>query len=133
MLYQFTDEAGQQGNSTGTFVRENGEAVYLRRDEFEIVSTREWTSPNTGATYPAGWRVSVARLGIELEISPLIDDQELDTKGTTVIVYWEGACQVRGTRDGREVAGRAYVELVGYDRSHENVGLAGFLFGGWMR
>jgi len=65
---------------------------------------------------------------IEVDIEPLIDDQELDTRGTTMIVYWEGVCQVSGSRAGNAVTGRAYVELVGYDRSHENVNIATFLF-----
>lgn len=134
MLYQFSDANGlNKGNSTGTFVGESGEAEYLARSEFEITPTGEWTSPHSGAAYPAGWRISVPRLGIDLEVKPLISDQELDTRGTTVIVYWEGACSVSGKRAGSEVDGRAYVELVGYDRSHENVGLIGFLFGGLMR
>jgi predicted secreted hydrolase len=134
MLYQFSDATGtNKGNSTGTFVRENGEAEYLARSEFEITPTAEWKSPHSGAGYPAGWQISVPRLGISVDVQPLIADQELDTRGTTVIIYWEGACSVSGKREGSDVRGKAYVELVGYDRSHENVGFTGFLFGGLMR
>ena len=57
-------------------------------------------------------------------------DQELDTRGTTMIVYWEGACTAHGRHGERETEGRAYVELVGYDRSHENPSVMAFLFGG---
>jgi hypothetical protein len=46
-----------------------------------------------------------------------------------MVVYWEGACAVTGRHDGAEATGRAYVELVGYDRSHESPSLAAFLFG----
>ena len=134
MLYQFSDANGvMKGNSTGTFVLQNGETEYLTRAEFDIRPTAYWKSPRSQAVYPAGWEISVPRLGIEVKVDPLIADQELDTRGTTVIVYWEGACSVSGTRQGSEVAGNAYVELVGYDRSHENVGLTDFLFGGWTR
>lgn len=134
MLYQFTDASGEmRGNSTGTFVRENGEAEYLVRKDFEITPTAHWTSPHSGATYPAGWRIKVPKLSIDIRVEPLLADQELDTRGSTVIVYWEGACSVAGTRNDSEVSGRAYVELVGYDRSHEKVGIAEFLFGGLMR
>jgi len=58
-----------------------------------------------------------------------MENQELDTRGTTMIVYWEGACEVRGKSDGADVLGRAYVELVGYDRSHDSPNLAYFLMG----
>lgn len=133
MLYQFADANGGEGISTGTFVRENGEAEYLRRDEFEIRPIAYWTSPHSGAIYPAGWQIKIPKLGIDIRVEPLLNDQELDTRGTTVIVYWEGACSVKGKRDNSELSGRAYVELVGYDRSHESVGLTEFLFGGLMR
>ena len=66
---------------------------------------------------------------IDLVVTPAMEDQELDTRGTTMIVYWEGACSVKGTAAGKDVAGRAYVELVGYDRSHDNPNLAYFLLG----
>ncbi len=49
--------------------------------------------------------------------------------GTTMIVYWEGACAVRGAHGGRGTEGRAYVELVGHDRSHEQPSLSTFIFG----
>jgi len=40
----------------------------------------------------------------------IMPDQEL-LVGTR---YWEGAVRVEGTAAGRPVAGRGYVELVGY-------------------
>jgi len=66
-------------------------------------------------------------------LMPLIDDQELDTRGTTMIVYWEGACDVKGFKNKAAAGGRAYVELVGYDLSHERAGIGDFLFGKTMR
>ncbi|MEP6848091.1 MAG: lipocalin family protein [Acidobacteriota bacterium] len=75
----------------------------------ETLST--WTSEKTGAEYPRHWRVSVESLGIDLEIEPLVADQKLDTRGSTMIVYWEGACKVSGDSRGEVVTGRAYIEL----------------------
>ena len=91
--------------------------------------TARWQSPRTGAIYPGGWRLRVPRIRVDVSITPVIKDQELDTRGTTMIVYWEGACAVRGHHDGTETDGRAYVELVGYDRSHEQPSLTSFIFG----
>jgi hypothetical protein len=71
----------------------------------------------------------VPRFQIDVTISPVLNDQELDTRGTTMIVYWEGACAVVGRHEGRDARGRAYVELVGYDRSHLQPSLTTFLFG----
>ncbi|MBK9528320.1 MAG: hypothetical protein IPO41_08365 [Acidobacteria bacterium] len=129
MIYQFRNQDGTDGDSTGTFVQADGTCRYLKRADFDIETTSTWTSPRNGAVYSAGWRVRVAKLDIDITITPSIADQELDTKGTTMVVYWEGSCDVSGTRESVPVTGRAYVELVGYDRSHENVDLTGFLFG----
>ena len=115
--------------SSGTFVNEHGDFEPLSREDFEIEPTGYWKSPHTGATYPSGWKIRVAKLGMDLTVTPVIDDQELDTRGTTMIVYWEGACEVNGTAGGNPVGGRAYVELVGYDRSHDQPNLAYFLMG----
>jgi hypothetical protein len=40
----------------------------------------------------------------------VLADQEL----LTTPDYWEGAVDVSGTRAGQNIAGRGYVELVGY-------------------
>lgn len=134
MVYQFQDPTGAfNGQSTGTFVARDGTCTYLTPNDFEIEAAGEWTSPRTKATYPAGWQLRVPRLGIDLRIDPLIADQELDTRGSTMVVYWEGACKVTGTKATLPADGRAYVELVGYDMSHMQAGLGDFLFGGAMR
>ena len=47
---------------------------------------------------------------LDLQIQPIIADQELDL----AVRYWEGAVRVRGTEAGEPVAGHGYVELTGY-------------------
>ena len=47
-------------------------------------------------------------------ITPLLPDQELSTTRSTGVTYWEGACRVEGEKEGRPIAGRAYVEMTGY-------------------
>jgi predicted secreted hydrolase len=60
--------------------------------------------------YPSRWRLAVPAAALDLEITPRLADQELIV-GTR---YWEGAVRLEGTADGRPIAGRGYVELVGY-------------------
>jgi predicted secreted hydrolase len=50
------------------------------------------------------------------DLTPLMDDQELDARRSTGTIYWEGA--VRALRAGSEV-GRGHLELVGYWRPLE--------------
>ena len=76
------------------------------------MSTRRWQSPRTSVAYPVAWRIVVGDLEIELE--PLIDDQELDARATTGTVYWEGAVAARA---GGKVIGRGYLEMTGYWRA----------------
>lgn len=134
MIYQFYLSAGEPDDcSTGTFVDLEGRSKYLGSEDFEINELATWISEKTGAEYPSRWQIVVPILGIDIEIEPFIADQELDTRGTTMIVYWEGACKVTGTSGGDPVTGRAFVELVGYDRSHETVGVTDLIFGGTMR
>lgn len=71
---------------------------------------RHWTSPRTGVRYPVEMRLSVDERSYTLE--PLFDDQELDTRVSTGVIYWEGA--VRVLENGGQV-GRGYLELTGYE------------------
>ncbi len=131
MVYHLRDDRDRPSAfSSGTFVDERGRSTHLGREDFELEVKGYWQSPQTGAVYPSGWVVRVPRFGIEVAVEPVLKEQELDTRGTTMIVYWEGACTVRGRHAEHETEGRAYVELVGYDRSHEQPSLSAFLLGG---
>ena len=130
MCYQLRNSSGAASPfSSGVIVNSDGTSERLTASDFTIEVQDEWTSPTSGATYPSEWKVTVPSRNISLEILPVINDQELDTRGTTMIVYWEGCCRVIGDVGDRTVTGQAYVELVGYDRSHENPNLASFLLG----
>jgi predicted secreted hydrolase len=109
--------AGRAPESSGTLVERDGRARRLRAAEVETAVLGRWRSPHTGASYPAGWRIRVPSENLELEITPLLADQELRTS----FVYWEGAVSLTGTSRGRPVAGRGYVELTGYARSMQGV------------
>ena len=77
--------------------------------EVRFEPLRSWRSPRSDVTYPVAMRVRAGELEVELE--PLMDDQELDSRASTGTIYWEGA--VRAVQGGR-LAGRGYLELTGY-------------------
>jgi hypothetical protein len=52
-----------------------------------------------------------------IHLTPTVPGQELDTRPTTGVTYWEGSQVVRATRAGKVVGGEAYVELTGYGPS----------------
>jgi predicted secreted hydrolase len=98
--------------SAGTFVEANGLARPLGNADVEIETLDRWRSPR-GGSYPARWRLHVPALSLELELVPVLADQEL---GTTPR-YWEGAVDANGERGGQRLLGRGYVELTGYAQS----------------
>jgi predicted secreted hydrolase len=98
----------------GTIVDPDGRARHLDRATFTVRATGEWTSVRTGATYPSGWALELPAVGLRIELAPTLLDQELDTRATTGVVYWEGSQSVQATRNGVSLGGEAYVELTGY-------------------
>ena len=93
----------------GTLVTPEGKTRHLEAEAFTVDVTDGWTSPTTGAEYPAGWRIELPAESLGIDLTPTVPQQELDTRATTGVIYWEGAVEVTGTRKGR-----GYVELTGY-------------------
>ena len=79
-----------------------------------MTATRQWTSPTTGATYPAGWSIAIPGERLTIDLEPTVAAQELDTRPSTGVVYWEGSQIVSARRGSAELTGEAYVELTGY-------------------
>jgi predicted secreted hydrolase len=102
----------------GTVVDAIGSTRHLPADDFTVEVTDRWMSPTTGADYPAAWTITVPGQGLIIDLRPTVADQELDTRATTGVVYWEGSQVVEATRDGVPLGGEAYVELTGYAPSN---------------
>jgi predicted secreted hydrolase len=103
--------------SAGSLIASDGRVIHIRRDQLRIAPLARWKSSKSGATYPIRWRVEVPSFNVALTVNPLLNAQELLTKGSTRVTYWEGACDVSGTFGGVAVRGDAYVEMTGYDRA----------------
>ncbi|MGH8297931.1 MAG: lipocalin-like domain-containing protein [Steroidobacteraceae bacterium] len=110
MFYSLRDRDGAEDPySAGTWVDPEGRARPLARDDVRIAVLKHWTDAG-GARYPSRWRLVAPALGLDLTVRPVLADQELVTSPR----YWEGAVDVSGSRAGQPIAGRGYVELVGY-------------------
>jgi len=115
MLYQLRQLDGSRDPfSAGTWISRNGDSRHLDAAEFTIKITQFWDSP-LGGRYPSGWQVSVPGIDLQLDVQPVIDNQELNT----TVLYWEGAVDISGKRNGVDVGGRGYVELTGYAENSE--------------
>ncbi|MBI4458612.1 MAG: carotenoid 1,2-hydratase [Acidobacteria bacterium] len=115
MFYQFRRGSGKRDPySSGSFVDASGRTVVLNSEDFQMEPLAQWTSPHSGARYPIRWRVRVPRHGFSVEVEAAMPDQELLTKETTGVIYWEGSITARGQQKGKSVHGRGYLEMTGY-------------------
>jgi len=114
MLYLVHDATGALLSTYGTTVDLDGTARDLTSDELRVQPTGSWTSPTSGATYPSGWTIAIPARQATLTLTPTIPNQELDTRASTGVIYWEGEVAVSGSWDGAATIGLGYVELTGY-------------------
>jgi predicted secreted hydrolase len=128
MFYSLHNRDGSRdSHSAGTWVSSAGAARPLAAGDVQIDVLDYWKNVR-GERYPSRWRVRVPAVGVDVEVRPVLADQEL----TTAPRYWEGAVDVVVAGDGRATGepraegrnagagaaakggGRGYVELVGY-------------------
>jgi len=118
MLYLIRRKDGTPDTpSSGSLISSEGNVIHLRHDQVLVTPLSTWHSKKSGATYPMGWRVAVPSFGITLVLQPVMKDQELVTRGSTRVTYWEGAVDAGGSFGNVAVNGRGYVEMTGYDRA----------------
>ncbi|NUN51182.1 MAG: carotenoid 1,2-hydratase [Planctomycetaceae bacterium] len=138
MIYLLLDDAGGILDSSHlTLIQKDGSRLRLSSGQFSVNASGRWVSPATGLVYPQGWRVRASELSADFDVTPALGCEEVDTRGSTSTIYWEGPATVSGRMAEEAVSGRAYVELAGYDRArgrfrlydfrNENIGLVGFL------
>lgn len=117
MLYQIRKRDGiPDVTSSGSVVQPDGNVIHLTNRDFVVTPLSRWKSSRSGATYPMGWRIDVKPLRISLAVREEMRDQELITKGSTRVTYWEGAVRASGSFGETPVTGAGYVEMTGYDK-----------------
>jgi predicted secreted hydrolase len=94
----------------GSFRTRDGAPRVFGHNEVRFDGSEPWRSPRTQASYPTRWQVQTPSGAFE--VRALLADQELDSRGSTGAVYWEGLSDLLDTQ-GRRV-GRGYLEMTGY-------------------
>lgn len=111
MFYRLRLKDGRQdSHSAGSIVLADNSKVPLTIEDVSIKEIDHWQSPHSKIRYPSKWQLKVPSHNLSIDITPLIPDQELNV----TYRYWEGAVEVKGTKDGKAVSGQGYVELTGY-------------------
>jgi predicted secreted hydrolase len=121
MLYRLRHRDGSlDPYSSGSYVDAQGKNAFLTTKDFSMTPAGDnWTSAQTKASYPLRWHLSVAKLGMELNVTTPLREQELVASyGPS---YWEGAVDVDGQRQGRALRGVGYLEMTGYAKPGEAV------------
>ncbi|MCD6280191.1 MAG: hypothetical protein J7J85_01110 [Deltaproteobacteria bacterium] len=109
-------------NEDATYDKKTSRAILFRSDgsmeeipykDMEIIPKDNWISPRTSAEYITSWEIKIKREKLDLKVSAVIQDQEIDSHKSTKVIYWEGKMDVVGIKDGKPVKGMAYLEMCG--------------------
>lgn len=140
LVYRLHDGDGHARADTESYLYE-ADGTALEIANIKLEATDWWESGATGVRHPVGWRLTALQPMLELEVRPLLRCAEMDTRGSTNIIYWEGPAGVAGTIAGEPVSGRAFVETVGscnevrhaglFDVGHSRIGLLDTLLSEW--
>ena len=109
MAFRIRSKDGSTLWANATLRAAGGATTTLAPDAVAFTPLRTWRSPRTGISYPVAMDVRVGARRWRLE--PLLDDQELDARSSTGVMYWEGAVGLTATDGAR---GQGYLELTGY-------------------
>lgn len=94
----------------GAFRSAKGDVYIASPGETEFRPKRKWTSAASNASYPVEWTVRTP--ADFYTVRAVVDNQELDSRGSTGAIYWEGLADLLDS-NGRRV-GRGYLEMTGY-------------------
>ena len=138
MLYRMKDSNGNTTPSSLTLLHTpDGTLTNIHMDEWQLTPTRHWTSHITQITYPVDWHLQHTGLEIDLHIKACVDCSEIDARGSSCIIYWEGPATANGKLLGRDIQANTFMELVGYndkvktgtyDYANENLPLLDWLY-----
>ena len=109
MLYQLRHADGSLSKfSSGTLMSPRKSMTI----SFEAKPREWWQSGKTGARYPIEWDLKVADYALRVNVA--LREQELDTRMSTGVIYWEGYIAVSGTKGTQPITGMGYLEMTGY-------------------
>ena len=115
MIYLLRQKDGKWNPaSSGTYIRSDGKTRHISIHDIEATVADTWKSPKSRAVYPTRWRLRISSPDMDLSIASNLADQEMRTRESTGVTYWEGSVSVGGFKNGRRISGQGYMELTGY-------------------
>ena len=98
----------------GSIVGPDGELSVLGEGDFAITADGEWTSPETGTTYPSGWTIAIPDHGAVDDGQAVTARSGAGHAGDDRRDLLGGGGGRRGNAPRQAVAGYGYIELTGY-------------------
>ena len=108
--FRLRDRTGQALWAGGSWRSKSGQVQVFSQGDVRFEPVRRWTSPSSRATYPVEWKLATP--AGQFTVRSLLDDQELDSRGSTGTIYWEGLSELLDERG--QPLGRGYLEMTGY-------------------
>lgn len=107
-VFRMRHRQGHQLWAGGSHRSASGQLTILKPSDVRFLPGKVWRSPRTGGRYPVApvLELTLPTGPLRLPVTPLMPDQELDSRKGGGPVYWEGAVTVPG--------GRGYLEMTGY-------------------
>lgn len=107
MVYQFVDEKMNTISTECSILDDEGNAHQSHHVKIDVL--KEYRSETSGGVYPVVFNIQVDQ-DISFHICALKEEQEVRSPS---VIYWEGACDVKGTFKNKAVTGKAFVETIG--------------------
>ena len=108
--FQIRDHSGRPLWDGGSYRHPKVALYNFSLGEVVFKAQRHWTSPSSRAVYPVEW---IVRTPADFyTVRALLDAQELDSRASTGMVYWEGLSELLDS-NGKKV-GHGYLEMTGY-------------------
>ena len=112
MFYRLRLTDGTQDKNSVIYVIDKKGHIIKASKNLKITVLTNWRSPNTKIHYPSKIELNIDKTFYILE--PTLKSQELLSRRSGGISYWEGSCRVKN-REGIFI-GNAYLELTGYNK-----------------
>ncbi|MDT8997665.1 lipocalin-like domain-containing protein [Paucibacter sp. APW11] len=109
-LFQLRRADGSRVWADGCLRRPDGAVQRFDRASIAMQPQRHWQSPSSRARYPVHWQLQTPAGSWQLEA--WFEAQEIDARGSTGLLYWEGAARLSDA-SGR-LLGHGYLEMTGY-------------------
>lgn len=110
--FRLRDVQGRPVWDGGLYRHPRAGSFIARPGETQFQPGTTWKSPLTQAVYPVEWTVRTP--ADFYTVKAVLPAQELDSRGSTGAVYWEGLSDLYDSN--RRHVGRGYLEMTGYAR-----------------